>query len=277
MPVEVDSPIHILSEQEFHALAHKVLGVVFDVHNSHGRLLNEDIYKKGIQHRCRAIGLVPTRREVRIKLSHRDYVKPLFMDLLVAESLMVEAKTVERLNTSHEAQALDYLLLTEMKHGLLINLRGSKVEKRYVSTSLDFVQRRQFEVNDDCWQVVNDESNRMHILLVELLQDWGAFLKLSLYREAMIHFFGGSDVALRQVAVIDQGTEIGMQETFMISDDTALAFTSLADGMNQMKTHLEKFISHSCLSHIQWVNLYRHEVRFITLRNSIYCTLGELS
>jgi hypothetical protein len=45
MPIEVDSEIRVLSENEFHALAHRVMGVVFDVHNDFGRLLEENLYQ----------------------------------------------------------------------------------------------------------------------------------------------------------------------------------------------------------------------------------------
>ena len=43
MPIEIDSEIHIFSEEEFHALAHRVMGVVFDVHNDFGRMTEETI------------------------------------------------------------------------------------------------------------------------------------------------------------------------------------------------------------------------------------------
>ena len=42
MPIEVDSEIRLFSEEEFHALAHRIRGVVFDVHNDFGRLMEED-------------------------------------------------------------------------------------------------------------------------------------------------------------------------------------------------------------------------------------------
>lgn len=46
MPINVDSEIRILSEDEFHTVAHQVMGIVFDVHNEYGRLVDEEIYKQ---------------------------------------------------------------------------------------------------------------------------------------------------------------------------------------------------------------------------------------
>jgi GxxExxY protein len=43
------------------------------------------------------------------------------MDLLVADGLVVELKTVEKLQPIHEAQLLTYLRLSRIHRGLLIN------------------------------------------------------------------------------------------------------------------------------------------------------------
>ena len=48
MPIIVNSEIRVFSELEFHKLAEKVIGVVFDVHNDFGRLMEEDVYKRAI-------------------------------------------------------------------------------------------------------------------------------------------------------------------------------------------------------------------------------------
>lgn len=116
------------------------------------------------------------------------------MDLLFASGLMVEAKTVDALNNAHQAQALQYLMLTGMQHGLLINLRREKVEKQFVSTTLDLAERRRVVVHSSDWQPVNESSCRLHQICLELLADWGAFLSVALYREAIVHFFGGPSV-----------------------------------------------------------------------------------
>ena len=39
MPIIVDSEIHVLTEREFLEQAEKVIGIVFDVHNQFGRLV----------------------------------------------------------------------------------------------------------------------------------------------------------------------------------------------------------------------------------------------
>ena len=41
------------------------MGVVLDVHNEFGRLLDEDLYKTEIAARCADLGIPPAEREVR--------------------------------------------------------------------------------------------------------------------------------------------------------------------------------------------------------------------
>jgi len=242
------------------------MGVLFGVHNEFGRLMEEGIYQQVIQRRCQTAGIVPVRSEVEIRVRYGDFQKSYFMDLLFAHGLMVESKTVEMLNNAHYAQALQYLLLTGMQHGLLINMRLDEVKKRYISTTLDSAERRRIVVCDDQWQPVNDSSQQLRRIILELLDEWGAFLQTSLYREAIIHFFGGSSVVLRRVAIYDGNTVLGTHEMCLIADDTALALTAIKDGRAQMKDHLQRCLAHTKLTCIQWINLDNHNIEFQTLK-----------
>jgi GxxExxY protein len=265
MPIEVDSEIRVFSEDEFHALAHRVLGIIFSVHNDFGRLMEEEIYQQAIRQRCEMAGIVPARRELEIKVRYQDFQKSYFMDLLFAYGLMVESKTAEMLINAHHAQTLHYLLLTGMQHGLLVNLRSGEVKKRYVSTTLDSAEQRRFVVYDADWQLINDSSRRLRGIFLELLSDWGAFLQMSLYREALIHFFGGASVALQRVTIYDGNAAMGTHEVCLIANDTALALTALKDGRAQMKDHLQRFLGHTKLTCIQWINMHNHDIEFQTL------------
>lgn len=183
MPIEVDSEIRIFSQNEFHELAHQVMGIAFGVHNDFGRLMEEGIYQHAIQRRCETAGIVPARREVEIRVRHEEFQKSYFMDLLFASGLMLELKTVEALNNAHHAQALNYLLLTGM----------------------------------------------------------------------------------RRIPIHDGDTILGTHEVCLIADDTALALTSLTDGKLQMKEHLQRFLGHTELAYIQWINVDKHDIEFQTL------------
>jgi len=71
--------------------------------------------------------------------------------MLVAKGLMLELKANESLTPAHHTQTLNYLLLTGMKHGTLINFRTARVEHRYISTKLKPELRRQFTLDERRW------------------------------------------------------------------------------------------------------------------------------
>jgi GxxExxY protein len=53
------------------------------------------------------------------------------IDLLVDERVLVELKSVERLNAAHAKQLLTYLRLTRQPLGLLINFGGATLKEGF--------------------------------------------------------------------------------------------------------------------------------------------------
>ena len=112
MPIEVDSEILVLSEDEFHSLAHQVMGIAFRLHQDFGRLMNEEIYKQAIRRRCEEVGIVPARREVEIKVRYGDFEKSYFMDLLFALGLRINGRSEDGRVVEREASRASSLLPT---------------------------------------------------------------------------------------------------------------------------------------------------------------------
>ena len=103
-------------------LSHKVIGACIEVHRLLGPGLLESIYIE-----CLAAELseleIPVKREVIIPTRYKGKTlsKPLRLDLLVDDCLIVEAKSVDTLLPVHSAQLLTYLKMTDVKLGLLLN------------------------------------------------------------------------------------------------------------------------------------------------------------
>ena len=72
--------------------------------------------------------------QVPIIVNYKDkVVGEYFADLLVEDQVIVELKTVERIEKIHEAQLLNYLKATGLKVGLLVNFKHQKADiKRLV-------------------------------------------------------------------------------------------------------------------------------------------------
>ena len=103
-------------------LSHTVIGACIEVHRLLGPGLLESIYVE-----CLAAELsgqeIPVKREVIVPIRYKgkELSKPLRLDLLVDECLIVEAKSVDALLPVHSAQLLTYLKMTDLKLGLLLN------------------------------------------------------------------------------------------------------------------------------------------------------------
>lgn len=99
-----------------------IIGGAIEVHRALGPGLLESVYEECL---CRELVLrqIPFRRQyslpVQYKGLHLDCGYRL--DLLVADTVVVEIKAVEKLMPIHEAQLLTYLKLGHWKVGLLIN------------------------------------------------------------------------------------------------------------------------------------------------------------
>jgi GxxExxY protein len=107
---------------EFDDLSNRVIGCAIEVHRALGPGLLESAYGRCLGHEL-SLAEIPFAREeslpVRYKGTQIDCGYR--VDLIVAERLIVELKTVDRLLPIHEAQVLTYLRLSGIKVGLLIN------------------------------------------------------------------------------------------------------------------------------------------------------------
>jgi len=81
----------------------------------------------------RSLGL-KANSQVAIKVYYKDEVVGEYTaDILVEEKVILELKTVERLEKIHEAQLLNYLRATGVQVGILVNFKHAKAEiKRMV-------------------------------------------------------------------------------------------------------------------------------------------------
>jgi GxxExxY protein len=265
MPIEVQSEIRGLNQEEFHELNHRVLGVIFGIHNDFGRFLDEVLFKREIAARCEAAGILPAKREVRIRVSHESFRKDYSLDLLFCSALPLEAKTADVLVNAHRAQALNYVLLLGLQHGTLVNLKPERVQHEFVSTRITPERRHQFTVVDKSWQGSDAESGWLKEKMIELLRDWGAFLEVSLYREAIAYLLGGPPAVIKPVAVYSGKNLLGFQKMHLLSSETAFEITAVTGDLTRLAKHQSRLLQHTALKRLQWINLNHHQIEFSTL------------
>jgi GxxExxY protein len=99
------------------------------VHSALGPGLLESAYEACLVYELRERGL-QVRTQVPLPLVYRGVQlgAAYRMDLLVEDSLVVELKTVDKLQPVHEAQLLSYLKLSGHQVGLLINFHVPRLK-----------------------------------------------------------------------------------------------------------------------------------------------------
>ncbi|MBW3598214.1 MAG: hypothetical protein KY475_13205 [Planctomycetes bacterium] len=94
---------------------------------------------------------------------------------------------------------------------------------------------------------------------------------LALYEQAVIHFFGGKEKATGLVEVVSRGRRIGFQEVLSAGANAAVRITALSSsGRHGFEDHTRRFLRHTSLSAVQWINTTRTELTFKTIhRNEV--------
>jgi hypothetical protein len=166
----------------------------------------------------------------------------------------------------HRTQAINYLLLAGLQHGRLVNFRTERLQYEFVSTTLNLEERRRFRVVADEWVEKNAASRRLRLKLIELLEDWGAFLDVNLYREGLVYFLGGANSVCKPVEILSGQKVIGTQNLNLLDLNAAFALTMKHRQATFMRDHLDRLLHHTSLKAIPWINLNHHLAEFITLR-----------
>jgi len=115
-------------------LSGKVLGAAFTVHNVLGPGLLESAHEGALCVEFKHLGLSVERQPV-FPLSHRgEYIGAYVADLVVKSTIILELKAVKALSAVMEAQIINYLKLSRLPVGYLLNFANTRVEwKRFVN------------------------------------------------------------------------------------------------------------------------------------------------
>jgi len=112
--------------------AFAIQGACFEVYKTIGCGFLEAVYQEALAKEFQLSG-VPFREQVELKLRYKNFplkqtYKP---DFVCYEKIIVEIKAVSELAKEHDAQLINYLKITGMRLGLLVNFgHYPKVEIR---------------------------------------------------------------------------------------------------------------------------------------------------
>ena len=260
MPITTSIPIQCISQPDFGEIAYEVMRHTFEIHNEIGRFFDEKIYKRLLATRMPEVKL-----EIPIDVIFETFHYQYFLDVLVAEGGVFEFKSVEKLGGRHRAQLLNYLLLCDLAHGKLINVRPESIEHEFVNTQWRFSDRLRFGINYERWNSDFPHAKFIQDYLTAFVNDVGSGLETQLYQEAILHSLGGHEKTDSEIQVSVAGQTVGHQMMHMLSADVALKVTSLDRSIAKHELHTRKLLAHSNLKAIAWINLTLKQVTFMTL------------
>ncbi|MBI9065268.1 MAG: GxxExxY protein [Marinilabiliaceae bacterium] len=115
-----------------------IIGAAMEVHKELGNGFFENVYQEALE-----IELInrniPFKREEKIHIQYKGQIlkKHYIADFICYKNVIVELKALSELTSDHEAQLLNYLKVTGINIGLLINF-GEKSLKYKRMTTLNY-------------------------------------------------------------------------------------------------------------------------------------------
>jgi GxxExxY protein len=110
--------------ERINSLTERIIGCGIEVHRQLGPGLLESIYESALCVELEIAGL-QYQRQVPVSVSYKNQIiGDLRLDLVVENSVVVEIKSVDRIEPLFEAQVLTYLRVSGKRVGLLINFNS---------------------------------------------------------------------------------------------------------------------------------------------------------
>lgn len=113
----------------------RIIGAAFEVINALGHGLLEKPYEKALCHELTLLG-IPFQQRSRFPIHYKGIEVGLYTpDLIVFDRIVVDIKTIERITDHELGQMLNYLRITGLSVGLVMNFKRAKLEWRRVALS----------------------------------------------------------------------------------------------------------------------------------------------
>jgi len=113
-------------------LTGKIIGAAMEVHTTLGCGFLESVYEEALAVEFRLQEIEFERQKPLDVFYKGNKVKQFICDFLVAGSVLVELKAIKELTAIETAQVLNYLKVTNLKLGLLLNFGSSSLQYKRV-------------------------------------------------------------------------------------------------------------------------------------------------
>jgi GxxExxY protein len=108
--------------------AHQIIGCAFEVLNTLGHGLLEKPYENALVVEFELKG-IPYKQQSRFPVIYKSVqVGEYIPDLIVFDKIILDTKAIESIGNNEKAQIINYLKITGLRVGLILNFKHAKLE-----------------------------------------------------------------------------------------------------------------------------------------------------
>jgi GxxExxY protein len=106
----------------------RIIGCAFDVLNEVGHGLHEKIYENGMAVAFKLAGIAFDQQHRFPVLFKGHQIGEFIPDFLAFDSVIVDPKVIDKITDHERGQMLNYLRITKMRAGLILNFKHARLE-----------------------------------------------------------------------------------------------------------------------------------------------------
>lgn len=111
----------------------QIMGILFDVHNNLGEGFSEIVYKDALEYEFKKLN-IPFESEKEYVVQYKDIIlnHKFYADFVVYDTIILELKSCEKLDSKHTAQCINYLKVSSNKLAILANFNNKSLEYKRI-------------------------------------------------------------------------------------------------------------------------------------------------
>jgi len=107
---------------------HKIIGCAFEVLNTLGHGFCEKVYENALVVDFKLLGIA-SHQQRRFDIIYKQNVVGFYVpDLIAFDQIIVDCKTIERITDEERGKMMNYLKITGLRVGLILNFKHPKLE-----------------------------------------------------------------------------------------------------------------------------------------------------
>lgn len=122
------------ADYPFQEYTYQLIGIGMEIHRTLGKGFLEIVYKDAFEYELRSRNIY-YEREKEFTISYKETVLPhkFYADFVIEEKLILEIKSKAGIIDEHYAQVLNYLAVSKLSIGLLLNFHDRSLQYKRIA------------------------------------------------------------------------------------------------------------------------------------------------